>query len=64
MLVLSRKKEEEIIIGGGIVIKVVGIAGDKVRLGITAPPATVVIRGELKQLTDKQKGPVDHGVER
>lgn len=64
MLVLSRKKEEEIVIGEGIVIKVVAIMGDKVRLGITAPPAVVVIRGELKHLSDKEKGKTDNGVER
>ena len=64
MLVLSRKKEEEIVIGEGIVIKVVAITGDKVRLGITAPPSVVVIRGELKRLSDKEKGKPDNGVER
>jgi carbon storage regulator len=55
MLVLSRKKEEEIVIGEGITIKVVAIIGDKVRLGITAPPAVVVIRGELKHRSDKKR---------
>ena len=47
MLVLSRKLNEEIVIGGTIVVKVVEIRGDRVRLGIAAPPATAVHRSEI-----------------
>jgi carbon storage regulator len=47
MLVLSRKLNEEIVIGGKIVVKVVEIRGDRVRLGIQAPPATTVHRAEI-----------------
>lgn len=64
MLVLSRKKEEEIVIGEGIVIKVVAISGDKVKLGITAPPSVAVIRGEIKHLYAKEQEKTDNGVER
>jgi carbon storage regulator len=38
MLVLSRKRDERIVIGDNIVITVVDVRGDKVRLGIEAPP--------------------------
>ncbi len=47
MLVLSRKLNEEIVIGGQIIVKVVEIRGDRVRLGIQAPPATTVHRSEI-----------------
>ena len=47
MLVLSRKQSEEIVIGNNVCIKVVGIFGNKVRLGISAPADVVVRRGEL-----------------
>lgn len=48
MLVLSRKENERIRLGDSIVITVVRVAGDKVRLGIQAPPNVVVLRDELE----------------
>lgn len=48
MLTLSRKKGEELFIDGGrIVVTVVDIRGDKVRLGITAPPDVPILRKEV-----------------
>jgi carbon storage regulator len=47
MLVLSRKRDEQIIIGDSIIITVVEIRGDKVRLGIEAPPDVPVHRREV-----------------
>lgn len=47
MLVLGRKLDETIVIGDGIIVKVVGIAGGQVKLGITAPPHVLVMRQEL-----------------
>ena len=37
MLVLTRRKDESIMIGNGIEIVVLGIDGDRVRIGIEAP---------------------------
>ena len=48
MLVLSRKESERIKLGDSIVITVVRISGDKVRLGVDAPPSVVVLRDELE----------------
>ena len=47
MLVLSRQRDESIIIGDNIVITIVDIRGDKVRLGIQAPPEIPVHRQEV-----------------
>ena len=48
MLVLSRKENERIRLGDSIVVTVVRVAGDKVRLGIQAPPHVLVLRDELE----------------
>lgn len=48
MLVLSRKETERIKLGDSIVVTVVRVAGDKVRLGIDAPPDVLVLRDELE----------------
>ncbi len=47
MLVLTRKKGETIQIGDSIVIKVITTGRGKVKIGIEAPQATRVLRGEL-----------------
>ena len=48
MLVLMRRKGERILIDNGrITIVVVGVRGDKVRLGIVAPPEIPVHREEV-----------------
>lgn len=47
MLVLTRKIGEEIIIDGAIRVTVTMIKGDKVRIGITAPPEIRVDRAEI-----------------
>lgn len=47
MLVLSRRREESIMIGDDIEVKVVGIRGGKVRLGIEAPRQVSVHRREI-----------------
>jgi carbon storage regulator len=49
MLVLTRQVGEEIVIDGDIRVIVVSIKGDKVRLGISAPPAVVVDRQEIHE---------------
>jgi carbon storage regulator len=48
MLVLSRKESERIRLGDSIIVTIVRVSGDKVRLGIEAPPDVVVLRDELK----------------
>jgi carbon storage regulator len=50
MLVLSRRVEESIVIDEKIMIQVIEIRGDKVKLGITAPPEVPIRRSELPPL--------------
>lgn len=50
MLVLSRKQSERIRLGDSIIVTIVRVSGDKVRLGIEAPPDVLVLRDELRPL--------------
>ncbi|MDD3470120.1 MAG: carbon storage regulator [Thermoguttaceae bacterium] len=49
MLVLSRRESQRIRLGDSIVVTVVRVSGDRVRLGIEAPPDVLVLRGELDE---------------
>ncbi len=49
MLVLSRKESERVRLGESIVVTIVSVSGDKVRLGIEAPPNVLVLREELER---------------
>ncbi len=49
MLVLTRRPGEEIVIDGNIRLTVVSVRGDRIRLGITAPPSVVVDRQEIHE---------------
>lgn len=51
MLVLSRKVDQTILIGDGIEIMVTKISGERVKVGVTAPEDTKILRGELLQET-------------
>ena len=45
---LSRKQNERIRVGDSVVVTVVRVSGDKVRIGIQAPPHIRVLRDELE----------------
>jgi carbon storage regulator len=47
MLVLSRKKGEAVVIQDEIEITVLGVEGDVVRLGISAPRDVEILRKEI-----------------
>jgi carbon storage regulator len=49
MLVLTRKLGESIIIDGNIRVTVTAINGDRVRIGIVAPPDVRVNREEIQR---------------
>jgi carbon storage regulator len=54
MLVLSRKTDEAIVVGDTIKVTVLGIEGDKVKLGIEAPISMRILREELIKQTGEE----------
>jgi len=54
MLVLSRQPDEAIMIGDDIEITIVGVRGEKVRLGITAPTHVPVHRKEVYEAIKRE----------
>lgn len=55
MLVLSRYKDQSIYIGDDIVVTIVDVRGDRIRLGIEAPPTVAVHRQEIYEAIQKDK---------
>ncbi len=49
MLVLTRRAGEAIVIDGHIRLTVVSVRGDRIRIGIEAPPSVVVDRQEIHE---------------
>jgi carbon storage regulator len=54
MLVLSRKSEQSVIIGDVIVVTILGIEGDRVKIGIAAPPEITILRREVLERAKRQ----------
>lgn len=54
MLVLRRKVGESIILSGVISISVLAVEGERVKIGINAPPDVTIVREELlRALTEE-----------
>jgi carbon storage regulator len=56
MLVLTRKPGQSIMIGDGVEVQVLSIAGEKVRLGITAPRDVSIFRNEVYDRIESEQG--------
>jgi carbon storage regulator len=54
MLVLSRKPSQSIMIGDGVEVQVLSVAGEKVRLGITAPREVSIFRNEVYERIESE----------
>src|SRR5258706_9884306 len=63
MLVLRRKAGEAIVLNGVITIHVLAVEGERVKLGISAPPEVVIVRSELLENQGQLggSGPVSPG---
>ena len=57
MLILSRRTGESLMVGDDVIITVLGVKGDQVRLGVSAPPATAVHREEVYKRIQQEKQP-------
>ena len=53
MLILSRRLGESVTIGDDIVVTVVGVSGNQIRLGISAPKDVRVLREEIYKVIQK-----------
>lgn len=60
MLILSRRESERVYLGDDIVLTIVRVNGDKVRIGVEAPPNVKILRNELENL---RQFPKDSGQE-
>ena len=54
MLVLSRKKGETIHIGNDIEVKILGVEGEQIKIGIVAPKTVKVHRSEVFEAIQAQ----------
>jgi len=48
MLILSRRESECIHLGDDIILTIVRVSGEKVRIGVEAPPHIKILRNELE----------------
>jgi len=49
VLVLSRRRGEMISIGNGVTVTVLAVQGDRVKIGVVAPPEVPVHRQEIHE---------------
>jgi carbon storage regulator len=54
MLILSRRPGESLTIGDDVVVTVVGVSGNQIRLGITAPREVRVLREEVYKVMQEE----------
>lgn len=59
MLILTRTPAESIMIGADITVTVLGIKGNQVRLGITAPKSIAVHREEIYERIQREQSGED-----
>ena len=63
MLVLTRKPGQSIMIGDGVEVQVLCVAGEKVRLGITAPRDVSIFRNEVYDRIESENADRNEEVE-
>lgn len=54
MLVLTRRTNESLVINDTIIVTILGVEGDKVKIGIVAPKEIPILRQELYQAIKDQ----------
>jgi carbon storage regulator len=64
MLVLTRKPGQSIMIGDGVEVQVLSVAGEKVRLGITAPRDVSIFRNEVYARIESEAARAEEDVDK
>ena len=59
MLILTRRVGESVVIGDEIAVTILGVKGNQVRVGVTAPRDVTVHRQEIyERIKSEQESPV------
>lgn len=60
MLILTRRTGEQLMIGDEIVVRVLGVKGNQVRIGVTAPGDVEVHREEIYERIQLERRDMGH----
>ena len=56
MLILTRRVDESLVIGDNVTVTILGVKGNQVRIGVTAPADVSVHRQEIYERIQKERG--------